>query len=513
MKSPALLWMIAAALVSPACSHHAALLASYNTYSPPALALAPVSASLPPVAKVKQPSAAASRTVSQMAQMRHRWDDSLKPDGKNSNRFYTPSPKRLVALKPAATDATVAARALSGDFTLETLEILTLLRNPEVIAAENTFRGKLNAYDQVTNLDDILQQYSAYTQSVMPGVGTPQGAASPDMKFPFPGVTALKGEIVQQEVRIAREALETARRTAVTSARNVYWNLCYNYSALAITRSTLDLIRQLGLSARKRYEVGKGMLQDMVQPRIQQAVLEERLQTLRETDETLQSDIRSIANLPPETKIGAPYRQEPRRDLPPLKTLLPLAMKNRQELKTARAMVSRAERMIELGETETYPRFTQNLSLFENKAVTQVGSFRTEEPFAVVAEASMGQGLPQNPWFGFNNAYLQETRDNLEALRRNLINIENNTRYRVREGRFKLAQALRGETLYAGAIAGLSKLSGETVRQRYESGIAGMRDVIDAYMAWLEARLAGERSRSDIGIARASLEAVVGKSW
>ncbi len=525
MRYKMTLWIAVMTAIFPACSHEKALLTSYDAYTPPAVVFAPAS----PIASHNNENGrksvpGASAEASWAERMRRQWDSSLKniPAGNSSEkssevmdrRFYTPSKAHLAALRSAATDTAIAAQALSGSFTLETLEILTLLRNPEVIAAENTFRGKLNAYSQVTNLDDILQQYAAYTQSLMTGVGDAPGTTSPDMKFPFPGVVSLKGDIVQQEIRIARENLEIARRTAVTDARIAYWKLCYNLSAQAITRSTLDLIAQLDQSARKRYEVGKGMLQDAIQPKIQQAVLGETLKTLQETGETLHSDIRKFLDIPEDSRIGNPHIQAPKRSLPPLETLVALAMKHRQELESAQATVARTERMIAMGETETYyPRFTQNLSLFENKAVTQVGPGATEAPFPVVAEAAMGQGVPKNPWFGFDNAYLQETRETLKAQRQNLKNVENDTRYRVRDGWFKLAQALRKETLYAKTVTGLSALSGETVRQRYESGIAGMRDVIDACMAWYEARLAGERGRSDIGIARASLEAVVGTSW
>ena len=524
MRYRTTLWIAVMTAIFPACSHEKALLASYDAYTPPAVVFAPASPIASHNGNGRKSVSGASAEASWAERMRRQWDSSLKniPAGNSSGkssevvgrRFYTPPETHLTALRPAATDAAIAAKALSGSFTLETLEILTLLRNPEVIAAENTFRGKLNAYSQVTNLDDILQQYSAYTQSLMTGVGDAPGTTSPDMKFPFPGVVSLKGDIVQQEIRIARENLEIARRTAVTDARIAYWKLCYNLSAQATTRSTLDLIAQLDQSARKRYEVGKGMLQDAIQPRIQQALLEETLKTLQETGETLHSNIRKLVDIPEDSKVGPPRIQAPQRRLPSLETLASLAMNHRQELESAQATVARTERMIAMGETETYyPRFTQNLSLFENKAVTQVGTGATETPFPVIAEASMGQGAPKNPWFGFDNAYLQETRETLKAQRQDLKNVENDTRYRVRDGWFKLAQALRKETLYAKTVTGLSALSGETVRQRYESGIAGMRDVIDAYMAWYEARLAGERGRSDIGIARASLEAVVGTSW
>jgi cobalt-zinc-cadmium efflux system outer membrane protein len=61
-------------------------------------------------------------------------------------------------------------------------------------------RAALEGFDQVTQLDEILRQYSAFTEAVMPGVGPMQGMDTIQMKFPFPGVTALKGQVAEKNV-------------------------------------------------------------------------------------------------------------------------------------------------------------------------------------------------------------------------------------------------------------------------------------------------------------------------
>jgi outer membrane protein TolC len=443
--------------------------------------------------------------------MSHRWEAALNASEEDT-RFLSPARDQLSGLEPAGRDAAAASRALTPGFSLETLEILALLKNPGVISAERTFRGKLSAYTQVSNLDEILRQYAAFTQAVMTGVGDMGDKESPAMKFPFPGIMALKGEIVNQEVKIAREELETVRKSVVTDGRRVFWDLAYNRRAQEITGATLELFDQLELSARKRYEVGKESLQDVIRVQIQQEKMQEELKTLKESQKNLQANVRKIVDLAPGTDIGFPAIREPRRGLPGIDAVTALALEKSQELRTIRAMIGRTERMIEMAETEIYPRFTQNLSLFENKAVVQVGSIRTEAPFGDVAGASMGEGLPKNPWFGLQDAYLQETREKLQALRNELKNTENGTIFRVREGWYKLDLAIREERLYSKKIIELSRLSAEVTGLRYEAGVAQMRDVIEFYMTWFEARLTSERKKSEIEAARADLEEVIGTS-
>ena len=502
--------LLAVVVFCPACSHYQKLSADYETYNPPAIVSPPISP-IPKPVEDSQSDIDFRNQKAMLNEMGSRWEAALNAPGADT-RFFSPAPDQLSGLEPAARDAAVAVRALSSRFTLETLEILALLRNSGVISAEKTFRSKLQSYTQISNLDEMLRQYSAFTQAVMTGVGDMADKESPAMKFPFPGVMALKGEIVNQEVKIAREELETVRKTVVTDSRRVFWNLTYNRRAQEITGTTLELLDQLELSARKRYEVGKETLQDVIRVQIQQGKLREEQNTLKEEQKSLQANIRKIADLTPGSDIGFPAIREPRRELPAIDGVSDLAMEQSQELRTIRAMIGGMERMIEMAETEIYPSFTQNLSLFENNAVIQVGTIKTDAPFADVAKSYTGEGLPKNPWFGLGDAYLWETREKLEALRNELKNAENGMRFRVREGWFKLDLAIREERLYTKKIRELSRLSAEVTSLRYEAGVAEMRDVIEFYMTWFGACLTSERKKSEIGIARANLEEIVGIS-
>jgi outer membrane protein TolC len=251
----------------------------------------------------------------------------------------------------------------------------------------------------------------------------------------------------------------------------------------------------------------------VIRVQIQQEKLREEQKTLKEEQNNFHTDIRNLVDLIPGSVIGVPAIREPRRKLPALDTLYSLAFEKNQDLRTLRDMIGRTDRMIEMAETEIYPRFTQNLSLFENKAVNQVGTIRTEPPFAVVASASSGDGLPKNSWFGLDDAYLRETREKRDALQKELKNAENGMRFRVREGWFKLDRAIREERLYTIKIREISRLSAETTGMRYEAGVAEMRDVIEFYMTWFEARLTSERKKSEIETARADLEEIVGASF
>ncbi|MHB8763558.1 MAG: TolC family protein [Deferrisomatales bacterium] len=449
--------------------------------------------------------------VAALRAAQERWAEALTaraPDG----RFFAPDPALTARLSPAAAEPGAAAAALADGFTLETLEALALLRNPGVRAAAKSLRASLERYDQASNLDEILRQYTAFTEAVMPGVGPMKGREPVEMRFPFPGVLALKGQVVGQEVAAAAESLEIARRTAVTGARRSYWNLAFVGRAVAITREMTGLLGRLEAVVTARYETGKTSFQDVIKVRIRRETLDEDLRTLVEKDRTLGAKVRELLDLAPGVPVGTPAAREADRRVPDLEPLYALAGERRQELRRMRAMVGKMERMIELAETRMLPAYTLGLAYFQDEAVAQVGTARMREPFAQVTTASVGAGLPKMPWYGTNDAYLRETRQKLGALRDELVKAESMTRFGVRDAWAELDQAAREERLYGESVVGLSEAALEVSTRGYETGKVMFADLIASYQSWLMARLTLERKRADLGVARAELEAAVGVS-
>jgi len=175
-----------------------------------------------------------------------------------------------------------------------------------------------------------------------------------------------------------------------------------------------------------------------------------------------------------------------------------------------RARVGKIERLIEMAETMIIPPYTLNLSLYEDEAINQVGSVATKEGFPVSTRASTGAGLPITPWYGIEDAYLRQTQQELNALRRELEKEEAGTITLVRNAWFRLDLAKREESLYRGSILELTRTALEVSTQGYEAGKVSFADVISSYRSWLDANLAADRELSNLGIAHAQLENVVG---
>ena len=437
------------------------------------------------------------------------WEKALKAP-RRAETFFRPPSRLLKSLKPAAADSAAVSAVLKPRFSLETLETLVFLRNPGITAGEDRARAAIDTYSQVMALDDILRQYTAFTEELMTGVGPLKGKEPMKTKFPFPGVLSLKGEIVGQEIKAVMEDLEIARREAITQARKAYWDFLFVRKAEKITQETLGLLNHLERVATIRYETGDASYQDVIKVRIQREILEEDLDTLLEKEQNVASKILEILNLSPETNIGLPENRTPPRTVPNLKGLYSLARERRQELRRMRARVGKMERLIEMGETLIIPPYTLGLSFYEDEAVTQVGAIAVKDDFPVSTRAYRGSGLPLMPWYGIEDAYLRQTRQELGALKNTLEKEEAGANTLVRNAWFRLDLAKREEALYRTSILKLSKAALDVSTQGYEAGNVSFADVISSYSSWLDVNLAAEREESAIGIAWADLEKVVG---
>ena len=492
-------------VVQPACaSDYGALKGEVDSYAPSPLYLSLTGGAAtkktpsPPVAGADDFAAAAQRLRDLAAQ----WELTLqRPEA--AAAFIVPRADLLLSLTGAVEDPAVAGQALVDGFSLQTLETLTLLRNPTIRTKQAEARAAVEVFGQAEQIDAVLRRYASLSATSMAGSG--MGVAQ---DFPFPAVLALKGQIVGEEVRAARETLEAARRDAVAAARTAYWELSYSGQAAEITARMIDLLENLDRSVASRYEAGKTSFQDLVRIRIEREKAREELRTLAEERKNREAEIRSLLALPPEIAVGIPAIREDGTPLPAQAKLESLALARRQELRAADAMVGRMERMLEMVETMTYPGFDLGLNPVPRGVIAAAAA--DSAMGGVAGSSGTAAAPPRRPFFAADEAYVREIRQRIAALKSEREAVRAQTLVDVRNAWFAADRARREEALYAAKVLGLSQSALESSLQGYASGSVAFADLLESYKGWLENNLARRRARVDIGITRSGLEAAVG---
>lgn len=428
-----------------------------------------------------------------------------------ANDFYRIPPHLTALVARAQIDDRTASALLKKNISPDLLSALVMVRNPAIDGARARVQAEQSSYGQVADLNQVLTRYSAFTEGLINGVGPMRGRQAIGKDFPFPGVTALKGQVVNQSVAAAREALYMAQREAVTGVQKAFWNRVYLARARQVTRETLALFTRLHQVARTLYGSGKTGFQDVARVEVRMHLLRETLDTLLTKQRNADAVILSLVNLSPETILGPAVDTSLVLRRPGLSTLYAAAAAHRQELKRLRAVIGKMERLVEMAETMILPSMSLGFSEFKDAAVMQVGSQAMVPAFPEIRPAATGKGLPVKPWYGTGASWIMEIRKKVEWKKAQLVQMEADTRQMVFKAWGELDRALRNRDIYDGTVVELTATALKVSTREYEAGRLAFTDVVGAYTEWLQSRLALARAESDVGIARAEIARITGK--
>ena len=82
----------------------------------------------------------------------------------------------------------------------------------------------LTHFGHAAYLDNVLSQYNAFTRQLNTGVGKPRHKEMVAMKFPFPDMLTLKGNVITQDVQIMQKDAEIVLRDLITDVRLAYYD-------------------------------------------------------------------------------------------------------------------------------------------------------------------------------------------------------------------------------------------------------------------------------------------------
>jgi len=394
---------------------------------------------------------------------------------------------------------------------LSELQAYALLRYPGIEAARKKVIAELQSFDQVANLDDSLRQYSAFTKALNNKVGPVKGKESVKMAFPSPGISALKGRVLDAQVGIFLEQEAIVKRQVLRDITSAYWDLLYTEQSTRIIQETIMAFQRLKNVATVLYKSGKTSFQDVIKINIKLAEFQERLMTLKSKRFVIQSRLLELLNLPPDTTIGRAVQADLPLEAPAIRTLYPIAREYRQELLALRFKITKVSAMVEMSETMLEARSSLGLSMADTNFINTTGTGSEKSAFPEQTMAAMKNNSPVPAWYGVSQPWLEQTRQTLLSFKEELKAKENATDRMVRNAWFKTDKNRREFILYRDRILALSKSALDVSTKEYESGAIPFSQAIDSYTYWLKVKLLIAEKRSRFAKAFADLENVVGK--
>ncbi|MFU8770747.1 MAG: TolC family protein, partial [Desulfotignum sp.] len=353
--------------------------------------------------------------------------------------------------------------------------------------------------------------YAAFTAVLDNRVGPLKATDSIKAGHPFPGLVALKGRIVQNQVIMLEQQMKTVGKQIRQDLENAYWELVYTTWSTRIIHETMAAFDRLLDVAGSLYQSGRTSYQDVIKVTIKIEALKEDLVTLENEADTIKIRLLELMNLPADTRMG-PMKTAPLpRTVPEPGALSTKAREHRQELAALRFQISKLQSMLEMSESMKEASFTLGLSYWEADHVNTAGTGASKQAFAEKTMASMKNNLPVTPWYGVDSPWVQQTRQTLAALEHTLTARENETHRMVTSAWFKTDKLRRELDLYQDRILPLTKSALDVSTREYETGAIAFSQAIGSYTDWLAVKLTIAQKTKDLGIAFAALETIVGR--
>ena len=236
--------------------------------------------------------------------------------------------------------------------------------NPDIIAARRGWQAATQVPTQVSTLPDpqvTVQSFSV--GSPRPGAGFSNSAFAyvgfgVSQDVPYPGKLKLKGEAAQQEAAVARDKLESVRRSVLQQVKDVYFQIAYVQQTLEVLDRNGQLLEQIEKIADARYRVGQGTQQDVLKAQLERTKLLREIAHHHELMGTRQALMLKLLNRP----AGSPEVTADSLVETPLRytsdELLEKVRNTNPEIASQQEMVKRQSLQVEMARKDRYPDFS-----------------------------------------------------------------------------------------------------------------------------------------------------------
>ena len=176
--------------------------------------------------------------------------------------------------------------------------------------------------------------------------------------FPFPGKLGLRREIAESQAAAATESVQEGRLRLVRDVRSTWWDLFYLDRATDTIAHNIDLLRQLVEIARTKYEVGRGLQQDVLLAQVELSRLHDMAIQIKGMRATASSRMNALLDRPEPSSVVLPSTTDaPLPHVPAQEALEAEADQSRASIAQAEYELDAAQSAQELAHKEYFPEF------------------------------------------------------------------------------------------------------------------------------------------------------------
>jgi len=128
-------------------------------------------------------------------------------------------------------------------------------------------------------------------------------------KITFPGKLSKKENAAEFEYKSAIQLAKKTKLEVIRDVKTTYFNLYAIHKKLDLTKRNISLLRQLEKSAESKYQVGRGILQDLAKAQVELAENQKKLLLLQYERLLREGDLNILLNRDAHAALGKPQER------------------------------------------------------------------------------------------------------------------------------------------------------------------------------------------------------------
>ncbi len=324
-------------------------------------------------------------------------------------------------------------------------------------------------------------------------------------KFPFPGKLGLKAQSATLEAEAALKDVDEARLNLTKNIRLTWWDIFYLQKSLSTIRSNQELLRATVTAARTKYEVGKGLQQDVLLAQLELTrLLDRELDVTNAIAQKTASLVALLGRSATEGCISTIQEEDP-----PLASILPetelqvLADSNRPGLLALKKKTEASKTRIASARKDYYPDFTVGAA-YGYRQDAQDGRDRSD-----LGTIKLSINLPI--WTGskLDQAVAQRTSESLAAEQK-VLNFRNQIQATISSQYAEYTNTAQQSSLYRDSLIPQAEQTAAAMLKGYQVNKVDFLNVVRAQLALYNYKIIYWHHLSSAQKAIASLEAATG---
>ncbi|NIS07765.1 MAG: TolC family protein [Candidatus Dadabacteria bacterium] len=337
--------------------------------------------------------------------------------------------------------------------------------NPEIKAAQAIFLASAKRPTQVSSLPNptigLRFKNVSFSEITLGEDPRTDVQAYFIQDIPFPTKLSSKRKIAEQISESQKWKAESVTRKVIAELKKEYYNWYLINKSLDITKRNKELLEQFVKTAEIKYEVGKGIQQDVIKAQVELSSFIHTVEHLKMKKEITEARIRKILNLSQHVDIGSPEKIE-KTDINITMDKLSEMTKNQSpQLLEELQLVESSQEQLQLAKKQYLPDFVIQGTYYNRDGGT--------DNFEDLWQVGLGLKVPLYFWRKEKPA-IQEAHLNLQASKDRYDDSTAEILFEIKDKYISANTADRLMGLYKDGIIPQSQISLESAISGYQVG-------------------------------------------